>query len=56
MGAGAYLPFVGERLAHVMGWEQSFVGSLFIALSTSLPEVVVTIAAVRLGALSYNFV
>jgi len=51
VGAGAYLPFVGERLAHVMGWEQSFVGSLFIALSTSLPEVVVTIAAVRLGAL-----
>lgn len=51
VAAGAWLPFVGERLAHVMGWEQSFVGSLFIAFSTSMPEVVVTIAAVRLGAL-----
>jgi cation:H+ antiporter len=51
VAAGLALPFVGARLAEVMGWEQSFVGSLFIALSTSIPELVVTISAVRLGAL-----
>jgi cation:H+ antiporter len=51
VAAGTWLPFVGERLAHVMGWQQSFVGSQFVALSTSLPEIAVTIAAVRMGAL-----
>jgi cation:H+ antiporter len=49
--AGIALPFVGRALAEQMGWNESFVGTLFIALVTSLPEVVVTIAAVRLGAL-----
>jgi cation:H+ antiporter len=34
-----------------MGWKQTFVGTLFVAAATSTPEVVVTIAAVRLGAL-----
>lgn len=49
--AGVALPFVGRALAEQMGWYESFVGTLFIALVTSLPEVVVTVAAVRLGAL-----
>jgi len=49
--AGIALPFIGVQLSERMGWEQSFVGSLFVALATSLPEVVVTISAVRLGAL-----
>jgi len=49
--AGAFLPFVGQRLAAVMGWEETFVGTLFVALATSLPELVVTITAVRIGAL-----
>jgi len=46
----AYLPHVGERIAAMTGFGQTFVGSFFIALSTSLPELVVTVAAVRLGA------
>lgn len=49
--AGAFLPFVGRRLAVAMGWEETFVGTLFVAAVTSLPELVVTIAAVRIGAL-----
>ena len=49
--AGIWLPFVGQAIAHRMGWYESFVGTLFIALVTSLPEVVVTVAAVRLRAL-----
>jgi cation:H+ antiporter len=48
---GIWLPFVGSALAVQMGWYQSFVGTLLIGMVTSLPEVVVTLAAVRLGAL-----
>jgi cation:H+ antiporter len=49
--AGTWLPFVGVDIAEVMGWRTSFVGTLFIAGATSLPELVVTISAVRIGAL-----
>lgn len=46
------LPFVGRQLARAMGWETSFVGNVFVAFATSTPEVMVTIAAARLGALN----
>jgi cation:H+ antiporter len=55
IGAATYLPFLGERLAEVTGLGQSFVGSVFIALSTSLPEVVVSIAALKMGAVDMAF-
>jgi cation:H+ antiporter len=45
------LPFVAADLAATMEWERSFVGTLLVAFVTSLPEVVVTIAAVRIGAI-----
>ncbi|MDP6948366.1 MAG: hypothetical protein QF485_04855 [Arenicellales bacterium] len=51
VGAAVWLPFVGERLAATMGWHQSFVGTLFVAFVTSVPELVVTFAAMKLGAL-----
>lgn len=47
--AGAWLPFVGLEVAEIMGWRVSFVGTLFIAAATSMPELVVTISALRLG-------
>jgi cation:H+ antiporter len=50
VAAGIALPFVSEDLALVMNWNQSFTGTLFTALSTSLPELVVTLAALRIGA------
>lgn len=50
-GAGIWLPFVATNLAHTMGWNKSFVGSLFVALATSLPELAVTLSALRMGAL-----
>jgi cation:H+ antiporter len=50
--AGVLLPFSGEAIAATMGWNRTFIGTLFIAASTSLPELVVTIAALRLGALN----
>jgi cation:H+ antiporter len=50
LAAGAWLPFVAKALAVQMGWYESFVGTLFVAFVTSLPELVVTVAALRLGA------
>ena len=49
--AGSFLPFVGKQIAHQMGWHESFVGTMFIAFATSLPEIVVTFAAMRVGAI-----
>lgn len=49
MAAAMFLPYFGEHLAEVSGLGQSFFGTLFIAASTSLPEVVVSIAAIRMG-------
>lgn len=43
------LPFVAEALAKAMQWQQSFVGTLFVAAITSAPEVAVTLAALRMG-------
>ncbi len=51
VGAGIWLPFVGEQIARVMEWEATFVGTLFVAFATSVPEMVVTVSAMRLGAL-----
>jgi cation:H+ antiporter len=51
IGAGTWLSFVATALAEAMGWQTSFVGTLFVAAATSLPELVVTIAALRIGAL-----
>lgn len=51
VAAGAWLPFVGVHLAREMGWSSTFVGTLFVALVTSVPEIVTTIAAVRIGAI-----
>jgi cation:H+ antiporter len=50
MAAGIWLPFIARDLAAAMVWEQSFVGTLFVAAITSAPEVVVTVAALRMGA------
>lgn len=50
VGAGLALPFLGKELAGAMGWSTSFVGTLFIAAITSAPELVVTVSAMRIGA------
>lgn len=51
VGAGIWLPFVAVELAAGMGWSRSFVGTLFVAFATSVPELAVTVSALRLGAL-----
>jgi cation:H+ antiporter len=51
IGGAIWLSFVGYELSTTYGWHSGFVGSLFVAVTTSLPELAVTVAAVRLSAL-----
>ncbi len=51
MSAASFLPKIGEGIAEKTGLGQTFVGNIFIAVSTSLPEVVVSFAAVRMDAI-----
>jgi len=48
--AATFLPGLGQRIATLTGLGETFVGSLFVALSTSLPEVVVSMGSLRIGA------
>ena len=50
VGSAVWLANIGEDLAHAMDWETSFVGTQFLALSTSLSEIAASFAALRLGA------
>jgi cation:H+ antiporter len=43
------LPYFADQIAQITGLGQIFVGTLFLAVSTSLPEVAVSISAVRMG-------
>jgi cation:H+ antiporter len=49
--AALALPFFAEHIAEMTGLQQSFVGTFFLAVSTSLPEIAVSIAAVRMGSI-----
>lgn len=51
VGAALWLPSTARSLAEAMGWSQGFVGTLLVALATSLPELTVTVASLRIGAL-----
>jgi cation:H+ antiporter len=51
VAAGIVMPFAAVQLATVMGWGQSFVGTLLVAAATSLPEAASTIGALRIGAI-----
>jgi len=49
VAAAVFLPYVAEEIAAITGLGQTFVASIFIALSTSLPEIVVSQAALKIG-------
>ena len=51
VAVGLRLPMTAEHMASAMGWDRTFVGTLFVAMATSLPELAVTISALRIGAL-----
>jgi cation:H+ antiporter len=55
IGAASYLPYLGDRIAAVTGLGGTFVGTTLIALTTTLPELVVSIAALRIGAADLVF-
>ena len=48
MYCGAKLALYGDALASLTGWGRLFVGSLLVALATSLPELSTNISAVQL--------
>ena len=50
VAAAVWLAMTGDDLAHEMGWEASFMGTQFLAISTSLPEIATSYAALRLNA------
>lgn len=51
VAAATYLPHLGDEIARITNLGHTFVGSIFIALTTSLPEVVVTRASLKMGAI-----
>jgi cation:H+ antiporter len=51
IGAGIWLATIGDEIALNTGWGQSFVGSLFLAFTTTLPEITVSFTAMRMGAI-----
>lgn len=50
IAAAVWLARTGEGITHAMGWDASFVGTQFLAVSTSLPELATSFAALRIGA------
>jgi cation:H+ antiporter len=51
VAAALWLPFAASAVAAAMGWSESFVGTLLVAFTTTLPELTVTIVSLRIGAL-----
>lgn len=49
--AGTWLPHVAEDLSEAAGLSHGVVGTVFMAIVTTLPEMAVTLSALRLGAL-----
>ena len=49
IGAGAVLPRIAVEIARQMGWSNTFVGTIFVAFATSVPEVAVSITAMTIG-------
>ncbi|AFY50038.1 Ca2+/Na+ antiporter [Nostoc sp. PCC 7524] len=47
---GVWLAFLGDQIAEVTGLGKSFIGAILLATATSLPEIVASVAAVRLNA------
>lgn len=55
IGASLWLPGVAEGIANRTGLGTTFMGGILVALTTSLPEIVTTLAAFRIGAADMAF-
>ena len=47
---GVWLAGIGDEIVTSMNWSEALVGTAFLALATSLPELVVSISSLRFGA------
>jgi cation:H+ antiporter len=54
VSAAIFLPQFAEEIATKTGMGESFAGTLLLAISTSLPEIAVSITAIRMGALDMS--
>ncbi|WP_457640908.1 sodium:calcium antiporter [Persephonella sp.] len=54
IAAAIFLPKVGKLLAHQYELTETFFGTFFVALTTSLPEVAVSIAAARMNMITIS--
>jgi len=52
--AAVFLPVTCEAIAAQTGLGETFIGNALVALSTSLPELVVSLAAIRIGAVEMS--
>jgi len=50
VGLGIWLSSIGDRISATTGLSRSFVGNMFLATATSLPEIAASLAAIRIGA------
>ncbi|MEN8143440.1 MAG: sodium:calcium antiporter [Gemmatimonadota bacterium] len=49
--AGIVLPAAADGIARGMGWQATFVGTFLMAFATSVPEMIISVQAVRIGAI-----
>ncbi len=50
--AGINVTYTCDEISKITGLGSSFVGTLFLAVATSLPEIVVSVSSIKLGSLS----
>ncbi|MBU1062219.1 MAG: hypothetical protein KJ952_05860 [Candidatus Omnitrophica bacterium] len=50
--AGVWLANIGNQIVEVMDWSGALVGSIFLAIATSFPEMIVSISALRMGSIN----
>ncbi|MCX5726021.1 MAG: sodium:calcium antiporter [Candidatus Saganbacteria bacterium] len=54
VAAGTWLPHIGVQIAALTGWGTTFVGTLFVSIATTTPELVVSVSALYLGAIDMS--
>ncbi|PKN01767.1 MAG: hypothetical protein CVU77_02175 [Elusimicrobia bacterium HGW-Elusimicrobia-1] len=50
VACGIWLAYIGDGFVEKMGWHSSFVGTLILGFATTMPEIAVSFAAMRIGA------
>lgn len=50
IASGIWLSYIGDELSRILNLKENFVGNIFLGFATSLPEITVSVAALRIGA------